>query len=169
VQGNSVPVTLTGTNLTGATAVNVSGGDITVSAINVMNPTTVTAIFAIPANAAITGRAVTVTTPFGDTTSVSFTVAAAPTLTSISPNTVTHPASGSLNLQVTLTGANLTGATGLNGLTGGVTLAAGSFAVTNSNTVRAILNIPSSVTTGIMNIGVATPKGNTNTVTFTVN
>ena len=38
VIGTSVPVTLIGTNLTGATAVNVSDTDITVSGITVVDP-----------------------------------------------------------------------------------------------------------------------------------
>ena len=62
-RGAAVPVTLTGTNLTGTTAVTVSGTRITVSAITVVNPTTVTATFTIAGNAALGARTVSVTTP----------------------------------------------------------------------------------------------------------
>ncbi|MGE5199967.1 MAG: hypothetical protein ACM3H9_10030, partial [Rhodospirillaceae bacterium] len=63
---NVVAVTLTGTNLTGATAVTVSGNGITVSNIQVVNATTVTATFTIARNPNPTGtHNVTVTTPGG--------------------------------------------------------------------------------------------------------
>jgi hypothetical protein len=72
--GTNVPVTLTGTNLTGVTAVKVSGGDIIVSGISVVSSTTVTATFAIPATAPLTLRKVTATTPGGTSNPVSFAV-----------------------------------------------------------------------------------------------
>jgi hypothetical protein len=72
--GTVVPVTLTGTNLTGTTAVTVSGGRITVTGITVVNATTVKANFTIAANAALSARTVTVTTPGGPSNAVTFTV-----------------------------------------------------------------------------------------------
>jgi hypothetical protein len=63
VRGASVPVTLNGTNLTGATAVTVSGGNVTVSGITVNAAgTQLTATFAIARGAALGARNVTVTT-----------------------------------------------------------------------------------------------------------
>jgi hypothetical protein len=87
-QGTVVPVTLTGTNLTLASAVNVSGTGIAVSAVTAVNATTVTATFTIAPNATLSARNVTVTTPAGTSNAVTFTVIAppAPTLTSLSPN-----------------------------------------------------------------------------------
>ena len=76
----SVPVTLSGAGLTGATAVNVSGGGVTVTGVTVVNDSTVTATFTISAGAALTARSVTVTTPIGPTNAVEFTVVA-PTFT----------------------------------------------------------------------------------------
>ncbi len=70
----TVSVTLTGTNLTGATAVNVSGLLVTVSNVQVVNSTTVTATFTIANLAPRTARNVTVTTPGGTSNSVTFTV-----------------------------------------------------------------------------------------------
>jgi IPT/TIG domain len=108
-RATSVPVTLSGTGLTGATAVNVSGGGITVSGLTVVNDSTVTATFTIGAGAALTGRTVNVTTPIATTNTVQFTVTAAsvPTLTSITP---TSGARGT-TVSITLTGTNLSGST----------------------------------------------------------
>jgi hypothetical protein len=63
----SVPVTITGTGLTGATAVH-AGGGITVSNIVVSNfGTTLTANFTIANGATLNARNVTVATPIGIT------------------------------------------------------------------------------------------------------
>jgi len=73
--GTTVPVTLTGTNLTGATAISVSGGGIQVTGLQVTNSTTVTANFVISSSATLSSRSVSVTTPIGTTTgNVTFTV-----------------------------------------------------------------------------------------------
>ncbi|MGO9096715.1 MAG: LamG-like jellyroll fold domain-containing protein [Bryobacteraceae bacterium] len=74
LHATTVPVTLTGANLTGATTVTVSGSGITVNSIAVVNPTTVTANFVIASTASLTARTVSVTTPIGTTGTVSFTV-----------------------------------------------------------------------------------------------
>ena len=50
-----------------------------------------------------------------------------------------------------------------------MTLAPGTFTVVNSTTITATLNVSSTATTGIRNIGVTTPIGTTNTLPFTVN
>ena len=168
VRGTVVPVTLTGTNLTGASAVTVSGGGVTVSGLTVLSPTTATANFTISATAALTARTVSITTAGGTSNTVPFTVEGA-TITSINPNSATHPATGTLAVPVTITGANSTGATGLTGLSGGVTAAAGTFTVVNSTTITVTLNVSSTATTGIRNIGVNTPIGTTNTLPFTIN
>ncbi len=90
-RGQAVSVTLTGANLTGATAVTVSGtgvNAITVSNLVVVNDTTITATFTIQAGAAITGgnatHTVSVQTPGGTSNTVSFTVFG-PTVASITP------------------------------------------------------------------------------------
>jgi uncharacterized protein (DUF2141 family) len=82
------------------------------------------------------------------------TVLVAPTLTSLSPT------SGPVGSSITLTGTDLSGATGVsfNGT------AATSFAVVNATTVTA--NVPTSTTTGP--VTVTTPNGTSNGVTFTV-
>jgi hypothetical protein len=169
VRATAVAVTLTGTNFVlGASTVAVSGGGITVSGVTVGDPQTITATFTITAGAALGAHNVSVTTPGGTSNTVPFTVQGA-TITSIDPNSATRPATGTLAVPVTITGANLTGATGLTGLGAGVTLAPGTFTVVNSTTITATLNVSSTATTGIRNIGVTTPIGTTNTLPFTVN
>jgi len=172
VRGTSFQVTLTGTNFTTrGTTVNVSGGGVGVSAVTVGDPQTITATFTISTGAALGAHNVSVTTPGGTSNTVPFTVQGA-TITQINPNSATHPATGTLAVPVTITGANLTGATGLTGLGGGgsgVTVAPGTFTVVNSTTITVTLNVSSTVTTGIRNIGVTTPIGTTNTLPFTIN
>ncbi len=172
VRSTAVPVTLTGTNfITGETTVAVSGGGITVSGVTVTSSTTLTATFTISAGASTTAAhnvTVTVAGAAAASNAVPFTVQG-PTLTALSPNSATHPATGTAAVAVTITGANLTGATGLTGLGGGVTLGLGTFTVVNSTTITATLNVASTATTGIRNIGVTTPIGTTNTLPFTVN
>jgi IPT/TIG domain len=171
VRGTTVPVTLTGTNfITGETTVAVSGTGVTVSGVTVTSPTTVTATFTISTTATLSARTVTVTVAGAAAASntVPFTVQGA-TITSIAPDSATHPATGTLAVPVVITGVNLTGATGLTGLGGGVSAAAGTFTVVNSTTINVTLNVSSTATTGIRNIGVTTPIGTTNTLPFTVN
>jgi hypothetical protein len=171
VRGTVVPVTLTGTNLTGSTTVN-AGAGITVSGVSVNAAgTAVTATLTIASGttAALGPRTMSVTNAGGATSNtVTFTVLG-PTLTSISTASATRPATGTLSVPVTLTGTNLTGATGLTGLGNGVSIVAGTFTVVNSTTVTATLSISSTATTGARNIAVTTGIGNTSTVAFTVN
>ena len=174
VRGTSFSVTLTGTNFTNrGTTINVSGGGggggVAVSAVTVMSPTQINATFTIGAGATLGVHNVSVTTPGGTSNTVPFTVQGA-TITSINPNAATHPATGTLAVPVTITGANLTGATGLTGLGGGGSgVTATNFTVVNSTTITVTLNISSTATTGIRNIGVTTPIGTTNTLPFTIN
>jgi hypothetical protein len=69
----TVSVTLIGSDLTGATAVNVSGSGVTVS-FTVVSDSEISATFSIASGAAIGARNVTVTTPNGTTNPVQFTV-----------------------------------------------------------------------------------------------
>src|SRR3984885_7062633 len=78
VQGQSIPVTLTGTNFVSGTTIAVSGAGITVSSTTVVSATQITATFAIAANAATSAQNITVTTS-GDTSGAQpFTVSLAP-------------------------------------------------------------------------------------------
>jgi len=161
-----VNVTLTGTNLTGATAVIVSGtgvNTIGVSNLNVVNATTVAATLTIGASAAVTGanatHNVTVSTPGGTSNAVTFTVVA-PSLASVTPNTA---ARNSGPVSVSLVGVGFTGATAVN-VSGGITA---TFTVVNDSSITATFQI-GNVSLGTHNVSVVTPGGTTGTVPFTV-
>src|SRR5207302_7279065 len=99
--GVTVPVVLTGTNLTGATVDAIAGVTVTVTSTTA---TQVNATFVIAANAAVGPRNVTVTTASGTSNAVVFTVnPAAPTLTSIAP----VAGNAGVTVPVVLTGTNL--------------------------------------------------------------
>jgi hypothetical protein len=158
----AVPVTLTGTNLTGTSAVTVSGTGITVSAITVVNPTTVTATFTISGTATLSARTVSVTTPGGTRGTVTFTVQAPPTLTSIAPNTGAR----STVVPVTLTGTNLTGTTAVT--VSGSDITVGAITVVNSTTVTTTFTIAAGAALSPRTVNVTTPVGTSGNVTFTV-
>jgi hypothetical protein len=178
-RGQAVSVTLTGTNLTGATAVTVSGtlaNAIAVSNLVVVNDTTITATFTIGATASITGAAAThtvsVQTPGGTSNTVSFTVFG-PTVASITP---ASGARGTTVTGVTITGTGLNGATAvtaappLGGGPNGLTISA---PVVNAAGTQLTVNITISGTAGLStrNVRVNTPGGTTPVnaaVTFTV-
>jgi len=146
-------VTLTGTNLTGATALTLNGAAVT--AFTVVNATTLT--FAVPA--AASSGAIAVTTPGGTVTSTgTFTfvpAASAPIISSFTPT------SGPVGTTVTVTGTGFTGATGatLNGT------AVANFMVMSATSV--MFDVPTGAGSGL--IVVTTPSGSgTSSGSFTV-
>jgi hypothetical protein len=77
LRGTSVNVTLTGSHLTGATSVNVSGSGasaVTVSTFTVNSDTSISATLVIPSGAGFGNRNISVTTPSGTSGNVTFTV-----------------------------------------------------------------------------------------------
>jgi hypothetical protein len=164
-RGTAVPVTLTGTGLSGATAVTVSGGNVTVNNITVVNDSTVSATFTITTGANLSGRNVTITTLGGTSNAVTFTVTAPPrpTLTSSAPNTGVRGTA----VAVTLTGTHLTGATGVTVNGGGVNVSG--LTVVNDTTVKATFTITAGATLSTRNVTVTTPAGTSaNASLFTV-
>lgn len=75
VQGTSVAVTLGGSSFTDGAAVAVSGSGITVADVTVVSATSIRATLVIAADAAAGARIVTVTTPAGLSTGITFAVA----------------------------------------------------------------------------------------------
>jgi len=143
-------ISITGTNLNGATSVSIGG--VAATTFAVVSATSVTAT--VP-SAAVTGK-ISIVTPQGTATSASnFTVsAAAPTITAVSPT------SGQVGTSVALTGTNFTGATGVkfNGT-------AATFSITDASHIST--SVPSGATTGP--ISVVTPGGTaTSSGSFTV-
>ena len=164
LRGAVVHVTLTGTNLTGAFEINVSGTGVAVSNLLVVSATTVTTNFTITNTAATTARNVTVSTPAGTSNAVTFTVAAppAPVLTSIVPTSGARRTS----VNVTFNGTNLTGAFAVTGI--GPLIPVTNLVVVSPTTVTATLNISAIAPLGIRNLGLTTPGGNSNRLPFTV-
>jgi hypothetical protein len=144
-------VTLTGTNLGGATSVNFGGVPQTVITNNTGTSLTVT----VPAGA-ITGT-LTLTTPGGTIALGTFTVV--PTLTSINPN------NGARGSTVTLTGTTLTGTTTITFAgTSNRTVSSG-FTVASATSITGVV-VPSGAITGL--VTVTTTAGTSNGVLFTV-
>jgi hypothetical protein len=142
--GNGTIVTITGTNLTGATAVSFGGTPATAFTIN--SPTTITATIGIGSTGDIT-----VTTPNGIATAPGF-MYIAPTITSFTP------AIGVSGTIVTITGTNFTGATQVN--FGGTPSA--SFTVNSSTTITATVGNGSSGS-----VSITTPTGTASLAGFT--
>ncbi len=133
--GPGVTITITGTNLNGATAVKIGG--VAASSFTVISPTSINAVVG---NGAASG-VVEVTTPGGTATLAGFTLIPNPVISSFTPVTA---AAGTT---VTLTGSNFTGATVVQ--FGGVPAA--SFVVNSATSITAVVGTgasgPVSVTT----------------------
>ncbi|MGW2639062.1 IPT/TIG domain-containing protein, partial [Streptomyces sp. NPDC001348] len=147
-------VTLTGTNLTGATAVRFDG--VAASSFTVDSATQITAV--APAHAA-GAAAVTVTTPGGtsnpDNPQAYFFYAAVPSLTAVTPPSGTT-AGGTT---VTLTGTGLLGATAVRF----DTVAATSFTVNSATQITAVAPVHAAGTAAVT---VTTPGGTSNPVAY---
>ncbi|MDO7874712.1 IPT/TIG domain-containing protein [Hymenobacter sp. ASUV-10] len=141
-------VTISGTNLTGATGVSFNG--IAGTSVTVVNATTITVV--VPAGAT-TGN-LTVTTPGGTSNGLPFTVTLpVPAITRL------NPTSGLVGTTVTITGTGFSGATAVsfNGT-------AATFTVVSATSIT--VTVPAGASTGA--VTVTTPGGTSNGVTFTV-
>jgi hypothetical protein len=159
-RASSFTVTLTGTALTSATGINVTGNGVTVTNLNVVSDTSVTATFTITGNAAQTARNVTIMTPGGTSNAVTFTIVA-PVLTSVTPNS----GSRGSTVQVALVGSGFSAATGVT--VSGLTV--NSFTVVDDTDITASVTIPNNAAVGNgHNVTVQVPGGNTGTLPFRV-
>ena len=145
--GIGTTVTITGRNFTGTTAVTFGG--VAASSFIIVNDSTITAIVGTGA----TGN-IKVTTPGGTASSIIFTFTSVPTIISFSPT------SASTGDTIIVTGTNFTGATSVS--LGGI--AATSFTVVNSTTIKAVV---ASGASG--NVSVTTPGGTATKSGFTFN
>jgi len=141
-------VTITGTNLSGTTGVTFGGTAATITG----TPTATQVVVTTPARATAGAVNVVVTTPVGSTTVTGgYTYLAAPTITTISPN------SGSTlgGQTVTITGTNLTG-------TSGVTFGGTAATITGTPTATQVaVTTPARATAGAVNVVVTAPGGTT--------
>jgi hypothetical protein len=168
-RGNTVAVTLVGTNFSAAgLAVNVSGTGVAATNVTYVDAAHVTANLVVDANASLNNggaRNVTVTTAGGTSGSRTFTISNPPTatLTSISPTSGTH----GTTVNVTFTGTNFTTAGSSINISGtGVTPTITSATPTQ---LVATFVITSGAATGSRFVSVTTPRNTTATKTFTVN
>ncbi len=163
-----IPVTLTGTNFTGATDVNWGAVDIsticgTGTCFSVDSDTQIT-VNNIPGHAA-GGVPVTVTTGTGTSNSKTYTYTTpGPALTTLSPST----GSTAGGIPVTLTGTNFTGATDVNWGAVDISTICGTgtcFSV-DSDTQITVNNIPGHAA-GDITVTVTTGTGTSNSKTYT--
>jgi len=143
--GTGGVVTITGTNLTGTTAV--SFGGIAASSFTIVNATTITAVVG-----AGTSGNVSVTTPGGTVTLAGFIFVSGPGISSYTP------LSGATGATITITGTNFTGATTVS--FGGTPAA--SFTVVNATTITAVIGAGASGS-----VSVTTPGGTVSLPGFT--
>ncbi|HMC58471.1 MAG TPA: LamG-like jellyroll fold domain-containing protein, partial [Candidatus Solibacter sp.] len=155
--GTSVPVTITGTNLTGATLNQLAGITATVGTVT---DTQITASLNIAATAALGTRSIIVTTAGGASNAMTFTInPPTPGLTTIAPSAGVTGTS----VPVTLTGTNLAGAT-LSPVAG-ITVTMGTVTATQ---ITASFAIAANAAPGSQNITVTTAGGTSNAVPFTI-
>jgi hypothetical protein len=163
IQGQSVPVTITGTGFATGAAINVAGTGIVVSNVVVASTTSITATLAIDIAAALGARDVTVTSAGRTSGAQTFTVQSdVPTLTSMSPNSANQGAAPT----VTLTGTGFVpGAT--------VSLSGAGITVTNvtvvsSTQITATFTIDPTTAGGPQDVTLTSSGIVSNTVPFTV-
>jgi hypothetical protein len=162
-QGETLNVTLTGTNFNGASALNFGAG-ISVNSFNVLSSNQISAGISISAEALTGPRDVSVSTPAGSFTfSGGFTLKQPlPVITSVEPNQERQGET----LSVIINGSDFTGATALQF---GAGISVNSFTVLSSSRISANLSISPDAVTGVRNITVITPGGSyTLTNGFTV-
>lgn len=165
-QGETMALTIAGTNLSGATAVKFSPNTgITVSGIQ-STSTQVTCSVLISSSATTGSRTVTITNAGGTSNSLAFTVSAgtpaAPSISSISPSAGSQGAT----VSITIAGTNLSGATAVNfNPSSGITVSSIQATATQ---VTCSVAISSSAETGSRSVSVTTAGGTSGTLSFTV-
>ncbi len=162
--GTTAPVTLTGTNFVAGATVAVSGTGVTVGAVTVNSATQLTTSFIIDSAATLGARNVTVTTAGGTSSPLTFTInAAAPTLTTVSPNT---GVGGTTVTPVTLTGTNF--AAGATVAVSGTGVTVGAVNVTSGTQLTTSFVIDCDATAGSRSVTVTALSGTSNAQLFTV-
>jgi hypothetical protein len=162
-EGQTLAVTLAGTNFTTGATIGLSGTGVVVTNTTVVTSSQITATFTIAANAPLGAQNVTVTTSGRTTGSVAFTVRPPlPTLTSI----VLNSANQGQAMAVTLTGTNfLPGASiGMSGT--GITVT--NTVVVSATQMTATFTLAANAPVGAQNVTVTTTSGTSNSVAFTV-
>lgn len=162
-EGQTLAVTLAGTNFTTGATIGLSGTGVVVTNTTVVTSSQITATFTIAANAPLVAQNVTVTTSGRTTGSVVFTVGPPlPTLTSI----VLNSANQGQAMAVTLTGTNFLAGSSI-GLSGaGITVT--NIVVVSATQITATFTLAANSPVGAQNVSVTTTSGTSNSVAFTV-
>jgi hypothetical protein len=168
--GATQTVTLTGSNFLVGASVNVRNTLVSVSNINVLSDTKMTALFTIDPTASGSVD-VSVTTDSGFSESLQFAIASTsspPNITSVSPAT---GIAGSPGINVTLTGSGFvpgpaTSASQLTASDPAITIT--QVNVASATQLTAVLNIGASASIGSATLTVTNPGGATATIPFTV-
>lgn len=163
LQGQTLAVTLTGSNFAPGSTISLSGTGITVTGTSVVSSTQINATFAIAATAPVGAQKVTVTSQGRVSNSVTFTVNTGLALTSIVPNS--RPQGQTVS--VTLTGTNF--AAGATIGFSGTGIAATNIVVVSSTQITATFTIAPNATIGPQNVTVTSQGRTSNAVPFTVN
>jgi hypothetical protein len=154
----SQTIVLTGSNfLSGswpASAVTFSGSGITVNSVTWTNSTHLSLNVSIATNASVGPQNVTVTNLDAGIGSLAnaFTVNAAPTVTSLSPNALKH---GLSNQTVTVTGTGFVSGATVTFSGGGITV--NSVTYTSPTTLKLVISLSGSTATGARNVTVMNP------------
>jgi large repetitive protein len=152
-QGDTLTVTISGTKFTGATGVSF-GRAIKVNSFTVTSDTAITANITIGPRSRAGSRFVGVATPSGKgVMKAAFTVEKnGPVITGVSPNQAAQGAT----VDVTISGSNFTGATGV---AFGRGIKVNSFSVKNDTTITANISIGPHAAAGSRFVGVKNPSG----------
>src|SRR5213593_841385 len=163
--GSSLPATITGTDLDGATAVAFSGSGVTATIGTGGTASSLPITITIAAGAATDTRTFAVTTPAGTSPAFSgFTVTSGgPIITGITPSS----GAAGTSLGATISGSNLGGATAVSFSGSGVTATIGTGGTASSLPIT--ITIAAGAATGTRTVSIATAGGSSNTFTgFTV-
>jgi mucin-19 len=149
--GTTIPATIMGTALTGATAVTFSGSGVTAVIVAGGTDSSLPISITIAANASLDTRIFTVATPAGTSAAFNGFTVARPTITGISPAMGT----AGFSLAVTISGTNLTGANAVAFSGSGVTGVVGPGVTETSAPV--VITIAAGAAPGVRDVTVATP------------
>jgi hypothetical protein len=149
----TIPVTLTGTNLYGPSPA-ITGSGVTLTGVRTTSSVSATALITVVANAELGAREITLTTPGGTTSPVTFTVVPAiPEITKIDPVIVARGTSAN----VTLTGQYFVpGETTVEGIPG---IEVSDLSVQSTTSATATFAVSPSASIGARDIRLTTPLG----------
>jgi uncharacterized repeat protein (TIGR01451 family) len=160
--GSAVNVTVTGSRLINP-AISVEGGDVAVSNVTSLDPTSLTATFTVSPAALLGPRVVTVTTSGGASSATFLVGNPVPTVTSVTPEIGARGTS--VNVQLKGTGF-APGTTSIGALPTGITVRDAT--VVSFTRLTAIFDIASVADLGNRQISVTTAGGTSESVIFTV-